>query len=87
MRKKEFDLMQRGFESGYWEACRDIMTMVLKSVRNYPDSRILQSDKRFIAADLHLKAKGILQKKGYMPHEYDVIMGKAKEVDVPWKND
>lgn len=78
------ELMQRGYNEGYFQAFGDCMRMVLKSIKDKRD--LLDTDKRYLSADVRLQAKQILQKKKLMPYEYDIIMGKAKDVKCPWDN-
>lgn len=81
MDNKDFDLFNKGYNEGFMYAVQLTTSKILHLINNHP-LWMLKSDKAIAEAKIKIMAKRILQKRGCVPYDYDVIMGKEKAVEL-----
>lgn len=81
MTKEEMQKYESGFNEGLMYGVQLTVSEILRIINNHP-TWLLKPDK--ISAEAHFKmaAKHILQRRGLLPYEYDIMTGKAEPVEL-----
>ena len=79
--KEYFETYEKGFRSGYLQAVQETVSVIRRLIDNHP-SWMLEPERRVSKASINLAAKHLLQKRGCVPYDHDVITGKAEKVSL-----
>lgn len=80
MTQEEKQKFESGYNEGMMYAIQLMASESLRIVGAY--SSLLRSDKVFLSARIKMTAKHILQRKGIVPSDHEVFIGKAEPVDL-----
>lgn len=81
MTEQEFQKYNSGYNEGFFFAAQALASRILRLIDNHP-SWMLEPDKRQAKAEIKLVTKYLLQKRRIIPTSYDVITGKAENVEI-----
>ena len=80
MTQTEIDKFASGYNEGFMYAVQLMAGEAIRTIHNQP--RILGVDKKIVTAKIKQKAATILKKRGLIPYSYDVLTGKAENVEL-----
>lgn len=80
MTQEEMQLFDRGYNEGVMYAIQLMAREALCIVAT--QLHLLEPDRAQMSARIKMQAKRLLQKRGLVPFEYDVMMGKAEDVEL-----
>lgn len=81
MTKDEMQKYDSGFNEGFLYAAQVVASAIIRSIHNHPDW-MLQNNRTQAVAQIKLTTRYILQKRKIVPTKYEVIRGKAKDVNL-----
>lgn len=81
MTKDEMQIYNSGFNEGFLYAAQVVASAIIRSIHNHPDW-MLQNYRTQAVAQIKLTTRYILQKRKIVPTKYEVIRGKAKDVNL-----
>lgn len=80
MTQEEMQLFDRGYNEGVMYAVQLMAREALRIVAT--QNCLLKSDRVQMSARIKMQARRLLQQRGLVPFEYDVMMGKAEDVEL-----
>lgn len=81
MTEQEIQKYNSGYNEGFFFAAQALASRILRLIDNHP-SWMLDPERRQAIAEIKLVTKNLLRKKCLIPTSYDVITGKAENVEV-----
>lgn len=82
MTTEEQRIFDRGYNEGFFVAAQMVASEIIRQLGEVSDGYISERHKEAFKLRIEGETKRILQKRGLVPHSYDVMMGKAADVQL-----